>query len=264
MKNLLLSILCLALLALAGCAQKGQPLIPEGSASERWQAFAARSSGTGSYDVLSGSLRFGPSEATKRVTYTLWSELPEETPEKADAPAERTIRLEIGAGIGGSVGKMRFADGRMTLILPKEGRIYVGSSSDWNLQKLLGLSLPLGVQKLNDFLAGRLFSALDAPRPERYETQEGGGIVYRYKTKNGHAELTLDENALPVRWKEQNGWDMEIRFDNRGLPARLSGHIEGEAGEHRLVLLVKERRPAGSMQATGLHIPAGFTVYSLD
>ena len=137
MKKILLSILCLALLALAGCAQKGQPLIPEGSASERWQAFAARSSGAGSYDVLSGSLRFGPSEATKRVTYTLWSELPEETPEKADAPAERTIRLEIGAGIGGSVGKMRFADGRMTLILPKEGLTTSASpepmSTCWNM-----------------------------------------------------------------------------------------------------------------------------------
>jgi hypothetical protein len=33
-----------------------------------------------------------------------------------------------------------------------------------------------------------------------------------------------------------------------------------------MVLLVKERRPASGMQASGLglDIPAGFTVYSLD
>ena len=265
MKRTLSLLLAATLFILSGCAQKGQPIIPDNSASERWQAFVAQSSGLGAYDVLSGSLRFGPADDTRRVTYTLWSDLPEApaSPE-SKAAKDRIIRLEIGAGIGGSVGKMRISDGGLTLLLPKEGRIYVGSSSDDNLRRLLGLSLPLDVQSLNDFLAGRFFSALDEPRPERYETQEGGGIVYRYTTKNGHAELTLDENALPVRWKEQNGWDMEIRFDDRGLPARLSGHIEGEAGEHRLVLLVKERRPAGSMQATGLHIPAGFTVYSLD
>ena len=263
MKNFLLSLVCLALLALTGCAQKGQPLISEGSATSRWQAFTSNKSSAGSYDVLSGSLRFGPAEATKRVTYTLWSSLPEDGKARG---AVRDIRLEIGTGIGGTLGTLYISDRKMTLLLPKEGRVYTGEASDWNLKRLLGLSLPLSVQSLNDFLAGRLFSALDAPRPERYETSEDGGIVYFYKAKGNSMELTLDSQALPVRWKVQNGWDMEMAYDDNGLPSKISGRIQSRDGEQRLVLLVKERRPDTSTQGPGFEprIPAGFTVYSLD
>ena len=263
MKKLLLSLICLALLALTGCTQKGQPLLTESNATARWQVFSSNNSSAGSYDVLSGSLRFGPAEATKRVTYTLWSVLPEGGKAKE---CGRDIRLEIGAGIGGTLGTLYITDGRMTLLLPKEGRVYTGVASDWNLKRLLGLSLPLSVQGLNDFLAGRLFSALDAPLPERYETKEDGGIVYFYKAEGNSVELTLDSRALPVRWNVQNGWDMEISYDDNGLPSKISGRIHNTDGEQRLVLLVKERRPDTSPQGPGFEprIPAGFTVYSLD
>jgi hypothetical protein len=62
------------------------------------------------------------------------------------------------------------------------------------------------------------------------------------------------------------GWEMDITYDESGLPAKISGRAESLSGEQRMVLLVKERRPASSMQASGLglDIPAGFTVYSLD
>ena len=263
MKKLILSLICLALLALTGCAQKGQPLLVSDSAAERWQNFASNVTCVGSYDVLSGSLRFGPAEATKRVTYTLWSELPEGSHAK---DAERNIRLEIGAGIGGTLGTLYITEGRMALLLPKEGRVYVGKASDWNLKRLLGLSLPLSVQALNDFLAGRLFSALDAPVPERYETGKDGDIVYFYTTEGNSAELTLDSRSLPVHWNVQHGWDMEMSYDDNGLPSKISGRIHSEDGEQRLVLLVKERRPGTSTQGPGFEprIPAGFTVYSLD
>ena len=263
MKKFILSLICLTLLALSGCGPKGQPLLSEDSASERWQAFASSRSHEGSYDVLSGSLRFGPAEATKRVTYTLWSEVPEG---KHAMDAERNIRLEIGTGIGGTLGTLFVTEGKMALLLPKEGRVYLGEASDWNLKRLLGLSLPLSVQALNDFLAGRLFSALDAPHPERYDTEEDGDIVYFYTTEGSSAELTLDSRSLPVRWNVQNGWDMEMSYDDNGLPSKISGRILGEDGEHRLVLLVKERLPHTSTQSPGFEprIPAGFTVYSLD
>ena len=265
MKKNFLFLLAAILIALSGCAPKGQSLIPHDTASERWQAFVSHSSGAGSYDELSGSLRFGPKDDTRRVTYTLWSGLPEQH-DSGQMNSERIIRIEIGAGIGGSVGKIRIADGGMTLILPKEGRIYAGSSSDDNLRRLLGLSLPFSVQDLNDFLAGRLFSALDEPQPERYETQEDGSFVYACRTQGGPAEIELDARALPVRWKKLSGWEMDITYDENGLPAKISGSFESLSGEQRMVLLVKERRPASSMQASGLglDIPAGFTVYSLD
>lgn len=265
MKKTFLFLLAALLTALAGCAPKGQTLIPHDTASERWQAFVSRSSGPGSYDVLSGSLRFGPTDDTRRVTYMLWSGLPEQDA-SGKKEGERIIRIEIGAGIGGSVGKMRIADGGMALVLPKDGRIYAGKASDDNLRRLLGLSLPFSVQGLNDFLAGRLFSALDEPQPERYETQEDGSFVYACRTQGGPAEIELDARALPVRWKMGRGWEMDITYDGNGLPAKLSGRAESLSGEQRMVLIVKERRPASSMQASslGLDMPAGFTVYSLD
>lgn len=267
MKKFFLLLLCLVMFGLVGCAQKGQPLLKNDSAFERWQNFKAKTSGSGVYDVLSGSLRFGPADDTKRVTYTLWSEAAEiQVGKESPRRNERIIRIEIGAGIGGSVGKMRIADGGLTLLLPKEGRIYVGSSSDSNLRRLLGLSLPFSVQSLNDFLAGRLFLALDEPLPERYETQEDGGIVYRCKTKDGTSELELDARSLPVRLDLRDGWKLEVAYDDSGLPSKISGGVETASGEQRLVMHVKERRPASSVSASsfGLTIPAGFTVYSLD
>ena len=266
MKRYLLFLICITMLALVGCTRKGQPSLPADSAAQRWQDFEARTSSHSSSDVLSGSLRFGPVNDTRRVTYNLWSE-PSKTPPSHDGRnAERIIRIEIQAGIGGTVGNLRFADGRMTLLLPKEGRVYLGSSSDENLRKLLGLSLPLDVQDLNAFLSGSLFSALDEPRPERYETQEDGSIVYFCRTAEGKVEITLDERALPVRFKEQNGWDLEIVCGENGLPSKLSGRVQGVSGEQRLVLLVKERRPASDIPTSGttLDIPSGFNVYSLD
>lgn len=266
MKKYLLFLICIAMLALVGCARQGQPILPTDSAAQRWQDFAAKTADFSTSEVLSGSLRFGPVNDTRRVTYNLWSE-PSETSSAHDAGStERIIRIEIQAGIGGTVGDLRFADGRMTLLLPKEGRVYLGSSSNENLRKLLGLSLPLGVQDLNDFLAGSLFSALDEPRPERYETQEDGSIVYFCNTAEGMVEITLDGRSLPVRFKEQNGWDLDIACGEDGLPSKLSGRVQSASGEQRLVLLVKERRPASGIQAsgTGLDIPSGFTVYSLD
>lgn len=260
MKKLLVALLCLSLLVLAGCAQKGQPLVSSDSAYERWQNFKAKTSGPGSYDALSGSLRFGPADDTKRVTYTLWSGA-------SDAPEqERIIRIEIGSSLAGNVGTLRIADGGMTLLLPKDGRAYVGNASDDNLRRLLGLSLPFSVQDLNDFLAGRLFSALDEPKPERYETQEDGAFVYRCRTKDGVADIALDARALPVRIVQRGGWELDVTYDDSGLPVKISGRTASLSGEQRLVLHIKERRPASSMDASslGLIIPSGFTIYSLD
>ena len=58
---------------LSGCGPKGMPLAPDSDAASRWKAFVQRSSHPAAYDILSGSLRFGPANDTRRVTYLLWS-----------------------------------------------------------------------------------------------------------------------------------------------------------------------------------------------
>ncbi|WP_446423854.1 hypothetical protein [Mailhella sp.] len=259
MRALRLCLLCLMLAALWGCAPKGQPLLPQSEAASRWQTFVQRSSAPGRFDVLSGSLRFGPVNDTQRVTYLMRSGIGTSTD-------ERVIRLDVGAPAGTALGSLLFKDGRMTLIVPQERRAYVGEASQRNLRRMLSLPLPFDMQGLNEALAGRLYSALDAPEPERYEMLSGGGIVYRWRKGGTLSELELSPEALPVRWTVSEGWDMAIASDSEGLPSRLSGQMENGEETLRLVLLVKERRPGNDLPPASLRldIPAGFDVRSID
>lgn len=283
-KPLLLPLLCLALSAvLYGCAPKGEPLVSESEADTRWQAFAHRSSRPAEYDVLSGSLRFGPTNETRRVTYLLWSsgiETPSILDDQGHEPAgletadshdgtsdnERTIRLEVNAGVGANIAKAIFENGQMLLVLPKDQKAYAGAESPDTLRRLLGLPLPMRMTRLNDFLAGRYISALDVPAPERYLTEGNGNIVYCYKRNGQEYELELNPQALPVRWSVEGRWSLNMAYDDKELPRRLDGTMESDGTEMRMVLLVKERHPAGSLPEASmqLDIPATFAVYSLD
>jgi outer membrane biogenesis lipoprotein LolB len=261
MKVLRLCLLCLILAMLWGCSPKGQPLLPQSDAAARWQSFVQRSSGSGHFDVLSGSLRFGPANDTQRVTYLLWS-----GNDAGNATSSRTIRLDVGAPAGSTLGSLLFKDGRMTLILPQERRAYVGEASKRNLRRMLNLPLPFDMQGLNAVLAGRLYSVLDEPEPERYEMLSDGGIVYRWRKGGAHCELELSPQALPVRWTVSGSWDMSIGSDAQGFPSKLSGQMENDGETLRLVLLVKERRPGKDLPPSSLRldIPAGFDVISID
>lgn len=261
MKILRLCIFCLMLAALWGCAPKGQRLLPQSEAASRWQTFVQRSSASGRFDVLSGSLRFGPVNDTQRVTYLMWSGSDAET-----RPGEHVIRLDVGAPAGTALASLLFKDGRMTLIVPQERRAYAGEASKRNLRRMLNLPLPFDMQGLNDVLAGRLYSALDAPEPERYEMLSSGGIVYRWRKGGALSELELSPEALPVRWAVSGSWDMAIASDSEGLPSKLSGQMENGEETLRLVLLVKERRPDTDLPPSSLRldIPAGFDVLSID
>ena len=284
MKNFLFLLLGLVLLTtVPGCGPKGLPLAPESDAATRWKAFTDISSRPAEYDVLSGSLRFGPVNDTRRVTYLLWSSatggpsiLDDEGHEPAGLDAsdvnaglsdnERTIRLEVNAGVGANIAKAIFENGQMLLVLPKDQKAYVGAETPDTLQRLLGLPLPMRMTRLNDFLAGRYLSALDVPTPERYVTGGNGNIIYRYRKNGRDCELELNADALPVRWNVGGRWSLDIAYGEQSLPRRLDGRMDSDGKELRMVLLVKERMPSESLPNTGmqLEVPESFAVYSLD
>ena len=133
-----------------------------GDAASRWQAFVQRSSHPAAYDILSGSLRFGPANDTRRVTYLLWSSNtggPSVLDDNGHEPAgldaadripgatddERTIRLEVNAGVGANVAKAVFENGQMLLVLPRDQKAYAGAETPETLRRLLGLPLPIGI-----------------------------------------------------------------------------------------------------------------------
>lgn len=265
-------LLCLMLAVLWGCAPKGQPILPQSEAADRWQTFIQRSSAPARTDILSGSLRFGPANDTQRVTYLLWSK-PESSAPQADSrhgvspsTVSRVIRMDVGTAAGATLGSLLFKNGQMLLVLPQEQRAYVGEASKRNLRRMLSLPLPFDMQGLLDVLDGRLYSALDAPAPERYEFGEGGSIIYRWRNGAALHELELSEQALPVRWTVSGGWDMTIANSGDGLPSKLSGLLESAEETLRLVLLVKERRSGADLPPSSLllDIPAGFDVLSID
>ena len=282
MKNITLPLLCLALFTmLTGCGPKDLPLTPESDAESRWKTFEQMSSRPVQYELLSGSLRFGPENDTRRVTYLLWSEsnadndglLDSHGPAGLDAadsdpdmPGDtRAIRLEVNAGVGANVAKALFDNGRMLVVLPRDGKAYTGVESAENIRRLMGLSLPFSMNALNDFLAGRYLSALDVPAPERYLTGNDGNIIYRYRSEGRRCELELNAEALPVRWSMNGRWTLNIAYGDDALPYKLDGRTDGEE-PLRMVLLVKERRsastlPAGNMK---LNVPQDVAVYSLD
>lgn len=264
MKTTLSFLLCLMLALLTGCAPKGQPLLPQSEADSRWQAFAQRSAAPAENAVLSGSLRFGTDKSTQRLVYLMWADeggYPDNC-----ASAERRIRLDVGTSAGPVLGSLLFEGGRMLLVLPQERTAYTGEASKRNLRRLLGLPLPFDMQGLHAFLAGDILAALDAPLPERYEIENDGNIIYRWRKGVALCELELSPQALPVRWTSSDGWDMEITCGSDGLPVKLSGRMDSGEDVLRLILLVKERRPVSLMQAPSLSltVPAGFDVRSID
>lgn len=255
-------------LAMTGCTPKTLPpssaeingAMTATTAAERWQIFLQRSAEARTGDALSGSLRFGTEDETHRVTYLLWSG----QSSASGSTISDIIRLDIGTGLGSTVGSMRIADGRMILVIPGERKAYIGEASQENLRRLLGLSLPFSVDQLADFLSGRFFSALDSPVPAGYEIQKDGSILYRYVQAGRSMLMVLDAQARPVLWEEGMGWKLDITCDENGRPTKLSGRAKSVSGYQRLVLMVKERRVGTSTASLELAIPAGFTVYSLD
>ena len=176
------------------------------------------------------------------------------------------IRLDVGTSAGPVLGSLLFEGGRMLLVLPQERTAYTGEASKRNLRRMLGLPLPFDMQGLHAFLAGDILAALDAPLPERYEIENDGNIIYRWRKGVALCELELSPQALPVRWTSSDGWDMEITCGSDGLPVKLSGRMDSGEDVLRLILLVKERRPVSLMQAPSLSltVPAGFDVRSID
>lgn len=283
MKKILLPLACLVLSALLGaCAPKGQMLTSESDAGNLWQSFVQRSSQPAEYKVLSGSLRFGPENDTRRVTYLLWSRSDADDsgmkdghgPAGLDAadfdpdmPGDtRAIRLEVNAGVGATVAKALFDNGRMLVVLPRDQKAYTGMESTENLRRLMGLPLPFSMNRLNDFLAGRYMSALDVPAPERYLSGNDGNIVYRYLSEGRTCELELNAEAFPVRWSMDGRWTLNIAYGDDGLPHKLDGTMDNGEETLRMVLLVKERRNADTLPdlSMKLDVPQNVAVYSLD
>lgn len=252
------------LLALGACGgHRPQPMVPESEADIRWKSFQALSGRPYAPAVLSGSLRFGPVNDTRRVTYLMWGN------------GGDPLRLDVQAGVGTTVAKVRVSGGEVLVYLPEEGKAYAGLDEPDRALRTMGLPLPLGLADMAAFLEGHYAEALGSPQPQGFQAvADDDGIVYSIRTERGPSELTLSPQALPVRWKLPRGWDVRVSYDDATrLPRKVEGILPGgtssaqpEKDSYRLILLIKDRQqplgfPAGELE---LSLPAGTAIRSLD
>ena len=237
--NLFRMISCVFLLALAACA----PLQPSGSTTgeektaniqARWNAFLSLHGRQGP-SLSEGSLRFGESGNTHRVTWLLWGNDAEQ------------LRFDIQAGIGNTLAKARLAEGVLLLYLPSDNSMLRGDDTPDGMLRRIGLDLPLSLHELYAVIQGDFSSAFSHTRILSSRTLEDDGIELELGALSPHmpaATLTLDRRNLPVRLRIPHMWDIRIDCGDDLLPRRMDGmkrnNTNGE--EYRFILLIKDRQ----------------------
>ena len=259
--KLLLNVLpaMLALLLASGCAHK--PYDPSGAVQDvTWSAFQSKTADVfasrPAESLLSGSIRFGLPQDTRRVTYMLWS-----CPSREGAPGQPDLRLEVNAGAGPSICSAVWQNGFMTLLLHQKKQAWTGRDSQENLKKLLGIALPLELPRIHAFLAGQFYSALGKPQaPSRID-----GNSFAFGRDSLISRMTLRADGSPERLQTWDGWDLKADYGTDGLPTRLDGMRETPDGDLRFLLLVKNRAPLNAAQPrAGLAIPDDYSLHDLD
>jgi len=252
----LMRITAIALL-LTGCAHKGSPLIPGTGEEAIWQTFRETKVSGASYGntVLSGSLRFGPADDTRRVTYSLWD---------TGSSSTDFVRLQVSAGVGAVIAEAMFDDSGMLLILPRDGKAYIGSDSPENISRILGFAFPFKVSRLKDYLSGAYYAALDEPFPEGFDITKEGTVTFHCTNMYGSMDITLDTEGKPSTLSHADKWSMTVTYGDDELPRRLDGIMKGPDGESRIVLLVKNRQPLPLKPENKLTVPHGFAVYDIN
>lgn len=239
---------------LTGCMNKGTPLPPGSAEEEVWQTFMA-SSGYPTRTQLSGSLRFGTADDTRRVTYSLWN---------SDSLTGKSVRLQVSAGVGSVIAEAMFNDSGMLIILPREGKAYVGKDSPENISRILGFSFPFKISRLKEYLDGDYFTALESPSPKGIDIAGDGNTIFHCSNPYGLMDITLARDARPSSLKHEDKWLLNVTYGDDALPKRLDGIIKGDDGDSRLILLVKDRRLLPRQMEASLTVPDGFTIYDIN
>jgi hypothetical protein len=249
----------LAALISSGCVRTQPPV--DMHRESAWSAFQAEAAGSPvtlspAKDVLSGSIRFGLPQDTRRVTYMLWPIHAQEN--SRGLPG---LRLEVNAGAGPSVCSALWQSGRIMLLLHQEKQAWTCRDSRENLGKLLGISLPLELPRIYAFLCGRSYSALGKPSP----VSGTGGASFAFGRDALVSRITLRPDGSPVQLQTWDGWDVDVDYGDDRLPSRLDGKLKTPDGDLRFLLLVKGRAPLNAAQPpAGLSIPAGYSIRELD
>lgn len=236
--KILPALLCALLLAAGGCAGlRPDASAPEQNAApaaqERLDAFMAKRATPGPA-ALEGSLRFGTTGDTRRVTWLIWGN-------NADA-----LRFDVQAGMGTLLAAAALKDGRLSLYLPDENRLIQGEDAPDGLLRRAGLDMPLSLKELYSVIQGDFSALLLNPYIRAAETTDEGGIRLKLRSDSPQMPaltLELDARNLPVRWTIPASWDVELRNGPRRPPGQARRRQKGQNERGNL-----PRRPSDKKQ----------------
>ena len=245
-------LLCALCLSLFGCAAQRPSPMPA-DAHALWDGFVSISR-PDAQNHLAGSLRIGPEQDTRRVTYALWSV------NQPGSPA--AIRMEIFAGAGARACSALFTDDSMLVLMHQEKTAWTGAPSRRNMERLLGARLPLSISQLYGFISGDYYHALGSPVPQRAESTGAGTAAFHFPASADVRRLELGADSRPISLSGA-GWELALRYGDDRLPSRLSGNVRTPDAVSRFILLAKERSRTDAASAS-LPIPPGYQVLPID
>ncbi len=238
--------LCLCLLALCACARAPVPVDPA-QADRLWQGYVRASEPAATPFRDDMSLRFGREGNTRRVTALLWGN------------ADTTLRLDVRAGVGATLGMVRQEGEHFLLYLPMEHRALFHEGPTSPLLRM-GVPLPLDLFRLEALLHGRYNQVFGTVY--RAATADRAGTAFELGQGIG-GTLVLSGEARPLLWKNEH-WTMSLGLDEQGLVRRLE--LVNTRGEKAIVLVKKRETPAApfSPEQMSLPLPEGTEVRALE
>lgn len=198
------------------------------------------------------SLRVGEQGNTRRLTGLLWGE-------------DNDIRLDIMAGVGAIVAKIKDTPDMFLLYSPTENRAYSHKGPNKPLFKI-GAPLPFSLDKLaaalsGDYLAafaGALYNSNNAPQFLSYADN-----LYSWQIQGEQpGAIFVNSDGFPVKWRDKS-WEMTLTYKDNA-PERIK--LSNDDGKIA-ILLVKERdniENAFSEEQMALKLPSGIEMLPLS
>lgn len=191
-----------------------------GDAASAWNAYAARSGAEAARPFrLSATLRYTDAKGeTVRVSSLLWGN-----------GRSYPLRLDLTAGMGTTVAKIRESADSFTAYSPEESTAYVHDRAGLALSAF-GVPIPLTLHDLSLILTGRSGDLFLPPRGETpAATPSPGGYVFNVRNAPLPGLLELSPQGFPLSW-QQGGWRLtfEPLSDNPMRPHRIEiAHPQG-------------------------------------
>lgn len=209
----------LACLVLVACARKPVVDAPDSQQMARWQQYLSvcDAAKPAPYS-LQMSLRFGSEGDSRRVTALAWGN------------DTHLVRLDVMAGVGVTVARIMQDDGHFLVLDPRNNKAYFHQGANKPLLRI-GVPLPFDLGQLTALLCGQFGNVFG---------RETVGVAKGAFALPGGTSTTLalDEQGRPANWAEQGGWNMELSYDEAGLPNKIRlTHPNGK----KAILLVKGR-----------------------